>query len=609
MENNAGEKNYKERGVPLKYKLLIYMMVSVVFFAVVLFIGNAFFVERYYLYQKEKSILNAREQVVAIIAECQRDAQGNLIFTEEQSQELFRIGNAAGQTILIRVGDTQLLSPSMSIDLEAKPTQKPLEKPEEKMPEGSIKSDDGQMDVVIMEGVQGAAGESASQKPEESIREARQSLVIHRNPWNSVDVLEGNVRYRMRNDLAFNGETIMQTEDYSAENVSIGITSMIAADEMLEDDSGNEMKLLKNTALGINIVQYQSRVEDDIYLYISMPMSSISEGAAISNQFVTMLGLVTALFTIGWAFFISHRFTRPIAEISRITTKMQSLDFSEEIHYKAKDELGVLSENVNDLSETLSRTIDALNEKNAELAADIDKERKIDKMRRGFISNVSHELKTPIFLIQGYADGLKTAIVSDERKRSFYCDVINEEAEKMGVLVQDLLTIARLEAGEGVLDERIGDIGELTQGIAQKYELAVQEKGISLSKDIKSGLYASFDSVKMEQVITNFINNAIEHVDNKKRVNIQAVQDGAYIKVAVFNSGRHIDGEHLENIWNSFYKADAARTRELGGAGLGLSIARATLEAHGCAYGAENCQDGVEFWFRIKEREKRKEKR
>lgn len=594
----SGE-NEMEKGMSLKYKLLLYMMASVIFFGVVLFIGNTFFVEKYYMYQKKKSILKSRDEIAAIIDECAVDGDGKLQFTQEQTKELFRIENAQGQSIMIRVGESQLLSPSISLQI----------------PEGTA-----------LEGMRQRNAVAAFPQTELQAVEAPETIRWFRTDSNGERLMEGvslaensttapalpeeNLLYQMRNDWDFESATPAQ----ALGEVSIAVTG-IAATTMLPIPVGeNELFLFDNQGLGIHTVQYQTQLADDVYLYISMPMSAISEGANISNRFLTMIGLVTALVTIVWAFYISHRFTRPIADISQITTKMQSLDFSEKISYIGNDELGVLSRNVNNLSETLSQTIGELNEKNKALAADIDREREIDQMRRGFISSVSHELKTPIFLIQGYADGLKSGVVGDAEKREFYCDVITEEAEKMGLLVQDLLTIARLESGAGGLDVKTDNIAAFVAGITEKYELAAGEKGIRLEKEIESPLYAAYDAMKLEQVVTNFINNAIEHVGypvgdpagdrvdepaGECRVKVSVVREGQTARVAVYNSGAAIDSAHQENLWDSFYKADEARTRELGGAGLGLSIARAALEAHGCAYGVENVSDGVVFWFQI----------
>jgi signal transduction histidine kinase len=346
-------------------------------------------------------------------------------------------------------------------------------------------------------------------------------------------------------------------------------------------------------------LRYQAQLENGLVLLVWVPMTGISENASISNSFTAVVGLVTIIITGIWALFISARFTRPITEMSRITKKMSELDFSQTLKNDRKDEIGQLSQSINHLSYKLDKAIGELNSRNKQLERDIDHERKLDKMRREFVSNVSHELKTPIFLIQGYAEGLKANVAADEQKRKFYCDVIMEETEKMDFLVKELLDLSQIESGMFPICKTSFNISLLIKDIISKYEPVLKEKSIHVGMDMEEELTADADPVRMEQVIVNLMNNAVDHVDDKKVLQLAVKSRGSKIRVSVYNSGQPIPEESLDKIWSSFYKVDKARTRAFGGTGLGLSIVRAIQEAHGNGYGVSNAKDGVEFWFEM----------
>jgi signal transduction histidine kinase len=251
------------------------------------------------------------------------------------------------------------------------------------------------------------------------------------------------------------------------------------------------------------------------------------------------------------------------------------------------------------MSGQLERSIGELVTANEKLLEDIERERRIDDMRKEFIASVSHELKTPIAMIQGYAEGLKLNVNEDEENRNFYCDVITDEAARMNRLVTQLLSLARIESGNAIPEIICFDIAEMARRVLRKSRLVLEERGIDASIEGEEHSLVSADYDMIEQVLTNYITNAVDHTsgDNKLRVRIDSGADK--VRVSVFNSGDPIPPESIDSIWTSFYKTDKARTREHGGTGLGLSIVKAIQDAHGNAYGAANVRGGVEFWFDV----------
>jgi len=222
-------------------------------------------------------------------------------------------------------------------------------------------------------------------------------------------------------------------------------------------------------------------------------------------------------------------------------------------------------------------------------------------MRTEFIGNVSHELKTPIALIQGYAEGLKEGISDDPESRAFYCEVIMDEANKMNQLVKNLLTLNQLEFGEDeVTFERL-DIVELIRGILQSNEILIQQKQAEVRFQAEQPVYVWADEFKVEQVVRNYLSNALNHLDNERIIDIRLTvrEEAEKVRVSVFNTGAQIPQEDKEQIWNKFYKVDKARTREYGGHGIGLSIVRAIMESFHQEYGVDNYENGVAFWFEL----------
>ncbi len=355
----------------------------------------------------------------------------------------------------------------------------------------------------------------------------------------------------------------------------------------------------KDAPLKLETLRYQLQMDNGLYLQIWIPMAEITESAAISNQFTLLIGLFAIFFSGVSALYFSKMMTNPIQRINQIARKMSRLDFSEAIQVAGEDEIAQLSLSINHLSAELDNTIKLLNEKNRQLEADIDHERKLDKMRREFVSSVSHELKTPIFLIQGYADGLKANIVSDEQKKDFYCAVIMEEAEKMDKLVKDLLDLSQVQSGMFEINCCEFEIKKLVLDVTAKFGPILAEKMIALEIQSADGLIVSADPFRIEQVIVNYLNNAVSHIDEKRQIKVEITRQAEKVRVSVFNTGQPIPAEALEKIWISFYKVDPARRRDFGRTGLGLSIVKAILEAHHNQYGVNNLSDGVEFWFEL----------
>ncbi len=245
-------------------------------------------------------------------------------------------------------------------------------------------------------------------------------------------------------------------------------------------------------------------------------------------------------------------------------------------------------------------TVSELREDNLRLQKDIELKEKNENMRREFLSNISHELKTPIALIQGYAEGLKESVNKDEQSKDFYCDVIMDEASKMNKIVKNLLDLNQLEFGQTEFSNDVFDIVSLIKNYIQQSEIIFEQKGINVTIDAPDSAPVLADEYYTEEIFNNYITNAINYVSGDKRIIVSITDhDEARYRISVFDTGDRIPEESIERIWDKFYKVDKARTREYGGSGVGLSIAKAIADKMGQSYGVENHEDGVSFYFTL----------
>ena len=387
-------------------------------------------------------------------------------------------------------------------------------------------------------------------------------------------------------DRMFFNQNILLSKSYIEEKLSNGVTYFVEKyyDNFLSSD----------------FLMLIGKLNDDSYIFLRSPLESIREGIKTSNTFLFITGMIILVLSSALAFFISKRFTKPIYELNAITKKMSNLDFSTKYTVTSDDEIGMLGNSINSLSENLENKIKELREANMELEKDIEETSKIVEMRSQFISDVSHELKTPISLIQGYAEGLADGVVTDEESKKYYVDVILDEANKMSQLTRGLLDLSNLEYGKNDLQIREFDITNLISSTIKKNELILKEKNITLEFDDSKHYNVLGDMFRIEQVITNYLNNAIKNIAGERKIKIfEEEKENNIIRINVSNTGKNIAEEDLPRIWVRFYKVDNSRNREVSGSGIGLSLVRAIMNQHKNKYGVENTKDGVNFYFEL----------
>ncbi len=372
--------------------------------------------------------------------------------------------------------------------------------------------------------------------------------------------------------------------------------------EVLENTEQYTVEKTADRRLKTDYLVLWGNLQDGNIILMRTAVESIKESVGIANRFLAYVGIVAVILCAAIIYFVTRRITNPILQLAEISRRMTNLDFEAKFQSKGKNEVDLLGEHMNQLSETLEKTISELKSANNELKIDIEKKTEIDKMRKEFISNVSHELKTPIALIQGYAEGLSECINDDADSREFYCEVIMDEADKMNQLVKNLLTLNQLESGsDQVVFERF-DLMEVIGGVINSTAILREQGNISLKLNGAGPIYVWADEFKTEQVLTNYISNAIHYAAGEKQIEISVLPGIEAVRVEVFNTGNHIPEEELGHIWDKFYKVDKARTREYGGNGIGLSIVKAIMDSFHQNCGAYNVERGVVFWFELDNR-------
>ena len=354
---------------------------------------------------------------------------------------------------------------------------------------------------------------------------------------------------------------------------------------------------LKDQASGQNGIYLFGFTDNDYLIAMRVSIEGIRASADISSRFMIYIGMIGIILGSLIIFIFASSFTKPIKNMASVSNRMANLDFDAKVEVTQDDELGELGNSMNQLSEKLESTIADLKSANLELKKDIEKKEKIDDMRKEFLSHVSHELKTPIALIQGYAEGLKENITDDEESKDFYCEVIADEAKKMNAMVKKLLTLNQIEFGNNQLSMQRFDVCQMIQNKINSSQILFKKKNNKVLFEEQGPVYAWADELMIEEVFSNYLSNALNHVYENGTIRIWFERMDSNLRIHVYNDGKCIPEEELNKLWIKFYKVDKARTREYGGNGIGLSIVAATMKAHGKDFGVANKENGVDFYF------------
>lgn len=537
----------------IKFKITLLLVVTVTCLVAMLIGFNSFFSEKVYMNRKQKSMVSSYENVNDIMQKY-TDSQ---IDKDTMCADMENISTAKGISVLV------VDSSWCTIYVSTQGDDSMIERLRMSIFNGDIFKNSG-----------------TSEKAPEPKNPADDSVTD--NPADADDKKDHKKRF---DDI-----------------IDMSGTSLVENRTIISSNDKYTLQKVYDERLGDYYLEIWGTLDNGYSIILRTPIQGIKDNVNISTTLIKYVGGAILIVGIISAFVVSTYITRPIKQLSDIAERMSEMDFDARYEGSDKGEIGLLGKSMNNMSEKLEHNIAELKKANLELKKDINKKEKLEIMRTDFLSNVSHELKTPIALIQGYAEGLKEGITDDPESMGFYCDVIMDEANKMNTMVKRLLTLNQIEFGNDEPDMERFNINELIASVVDANAIRAGQKNMSIvfnNRNEQNFVWA--DEYKTEEVLTNYISNALNHCDGKQAIEVRTSksEDGATLTVTVYNSGRNIAEEDLERIWEKFYKTDKARTREYGGNGIGLSIVKAIMESMGQEYGVRNVSDGVEFWFTL----------
>ncbi|AHC18287.1 MULTISPECIES: sensor histidine kinase [Paenibacillus] len=360
--------------------------------------------------------------------------------------------------------------------------------------------------------------------------------------------------------------------------------------EVLEEDWTEPWTGVRNAVIVHPVRQDTGEID---LLFTVTSLQEISETNEALRWFYLYLGIGGFALILILSLFYSRMVTRPLIALNNTAKRMAKLDFTAHTPIRQNDELGSLSYSMYTLSQNLDTALRELQEVNQQLVEDMEQKQRMEAVQQDFFANASHELKTPLSIIKGFAEGLQDGVSAG--KQDHYMKVIVEEADKMERLVKDMLDLAKLESGTLKLRKTTFILSELVEEVVDKLFHLLKEKKLEVVIIPANEMPIHADVGWMEQVIINFVVNAIRHAEEESSITIRIEGSGEISFFSIENKGETIPDDQLEQIWDRFYRAELSRSRQTGGTGLGLSIVKRILDLHEFRYKVENTKDGVRF--------------
>ena len=364
------------------------------------------------------------------------------------------------------------------------------------------------------------------------------------------------------------------------------------------NDDGSYFNVVCAEGSTTQYILYGKSFKNNYHIEISTEINPIQENASLATNVTTVITVLALGLALIFIYDYSRRFTKPLIQMNEVMEKIANLDFSTKTDIDRKDEIGTLANNINTVSDSLDKALSELREKNAQLKADIEKERQLERMRQDFVSSASHELKTPIAIVRGYAEGLKMNIDESDESSAEYCDIIMLEADKMNDLVINMLEQSLYSTGTKLPEKDSFDIKVYIDDFLKSATPIFKEKGITIQTETEN-VEVFGDKKQLTTVLSNIVLNACSHASGEKLIKISTEDWEDKVKVNVFNTGSFIADKDKDSIFASFYRADKAHSRKEGRFGLGLSIVKSIITNHGCDCGFKNEENGVTFWYTV----------
>lgn len=350
--------------------------------------------------------------------------------------------------------------------------------------------------------------------------------------------------------------------------------------DFINSNLSKKVYTLINPRFKNKTIIYGIKLDDSNYAFVSASLEPIDTTITVlKNQFiyVTMLVIILSLIV---SYFVSRKISSGVIKINKEAKKLSKGNF--DVKFDTDQPILELSE----LAETLEYTKDELS--------------KTENLRRELLANVSHDLKTPLTMIKAYAEMVRDVTYKDDTKRTKDLNIIIEETDRLNVLVNDILELSKIQSGTQKLTIEQFDLEKFVKNIIKRYDIMSENKKYKFKVSINKNIIVSADRKRIGQVMYNLINNAINYTGDDKKIIINALELENTVRIEVKDTGKGIDKEELENIWDKYYKIDKTHSREQVGSGVGLSIVKNILINHNCNYGVESIKgNGTTFYFEL----------
>lgn len=361
-----------------------------------------------------------------------------------------------------------------------------------------------------------------------------------------------------------------------------------------------EYKVSEIPHIGIKQVDFTKRITDGdetkTIFFVRASLQPISETVSVIKNFYPYFFVFSLLLSFIISIIYSISVTKPILNITNVADSMAKMNFNEKLDTTRKDELGKLSHSLNTLSSNLELTLNQLTVANEKLKKDYEKEIKQEQARKEFIANASHELKTPLGIITGYAEGIKDGI--NDKERDDYIDVITDEIRKMDKLILEMLRISRYDSMDIKIEKEKVDMLILIHEVVQNFEKQLSKNRL-LVNIIGVFDICLVDVEKISGAFLNLFSNSVKYANKNSKITIKGVPLKNRLRIEIHNDCKSFTNEELEKIWERFYKVDTSHNTDIEGTGLGLSIVKSIFEAHELNHGVYNTHKGVAFWFEV----------
>ncbi|MCQ6563549.1 sensor histidine kinase [Paenibacillus mendelii] len=340
----------------------------------------------------------------------------------------------------------------------------------------------------------------------------------------------------------------------------------------------------------------------DRYLFVMTSLQPVGEAVEILKKYVVYMAPVILVLVLLLSLIYSRIVSRPLVMLNRSAARLAKLDFTVEPEIRSKDEFGELSRHMIAMSRNLDSALRELTQANEQLQEDMKEKQRSEQLRKELIANISHELKTPLGIVKGFAEGLQDEVASDKRDR--YLAFIVNETDRMNALIMDMLELSKFEVKAVRLEMRSMSMTDLLQRVLDSFSQQLESKQLQvrLNHDEEDEPFVQADPRRIEQVVLNLLSNAIRHAveDSVITIGVKRTSPGKVCTI-IENTGPPIAEEDLSRIWDHFYRAERSRDRKSGGTGLGLAIVKHILELHESGFGAMNTPQGVAFTFTLNE--------